>query len=38
MSWKRFIIIILLGKPAALALYSLGLVTVWQQVVRLIGG
>ncbi len=38
MSWKRFTIIILLGKPAALALYSMGLTVVWQQIVRLITG
>ena len=38
MSWKRFTIIILLGKPAALAIYSMGLTVVWQQLVRMITG
>ena len=38
MSWKRFTIIILLGKPAALAFYSMGLTVVWQQFIRLITG
>ncbi len=36
MSWKVFTAIILLGKPAAIALYSLGLTVVWQQLLRLI--
>ena len=38
MSWKRFTIIVLLGKPAALAIYSMGLTVVWQQLVRMITG
>lgn len=33
MSWKNFIAIILLGKPAAIALYSLGLTVIFQQIV-----
>jgi uncharacterized membrane protein YdjX (TVP38/TMEM64 family) len=37
MSWKVFTAIILLGKPAAIAMYSLGLSVVWEQVLRLIG-
>lgn len=36
MSWKRFTAIILLGKPAAIALYSLGLNMVLQQIVSLV--
>jgi uncharacterized membrane protein YdjX (TVP38/TMEM64 family) len=36
MSWKRFTAIILLGKPAAIALYSLGLNKVLQQIVSLV--
>ena len=34
MSWKQFVTIIILGKPLAIALYSMGLVTVFQ---RLLG-
>lgn len=36
MSWKVFTAIILLGKPAAIALYSLGLTVAWQQILKLI--
>jgi len=32
MSWRRFTAIILLGKPFAIALYSLGLTVAWQHV------
>lgn len=38
MTWRRFTIIILLGKPLAIALYSLGLTMVWQKFLLLIGG
>ncbi len=38
MSWKRFTTIILLGKPAALAIYSMGLTVAWQQLVQMITG
>ena len=37
MSWRRFTMIILLGKPFAIALYSLGLTVVWQQLTSLLG-
>ena len=33
MSWTQFTLIILLGKPAAIALYSLGLAAIWTQVI-----
>ena len=33
MTWRRFTAIILVGKPFAIALYSLGLTVLWQQVV-----
>lgn len=33
MSWRRYTAIILLGKPFAIALYSLGLTAVWRAVV-----
>ncbi len=33
MSWKRYTAIILLGKPFNIALYSMGLMAVWQMVV-----
>ena len=33
MTWRRFTAIILLGKPFAIALYSLGLTVLWQQLV-----
>lgn len=33
MSWRRYTAIILLGKPFAIALYSLGLTAVWQALV-----
>jgi uncharacterized membrane protein YdjX (TVP38/TMEM64 family) len=36
MSWKEFTAIILLGKPAAIALYSLGLNMILQQIVSLV--
>lgn len=36
MSWRRFTAIILLGKPFAIALYSLGLTVVWQQLTGLL--
>lgn len=34
MTWRRYTAIILLGKPFAIALYSLGLTAVWQMIVR----
>lgn len=34
MSWRRYTAIILLGKPFAIALYSLGLTAVWQIIVH----
>ena len=37
MTWRRFTAIILLGKPFAIALYSLGLTMVWEHVVSLLG-
>lgn len=33
MTWRRYTAIILLGKPFAIALYSLGLTAVWQMLV-----
>lgn len=33
MSWRKYTAIILLGKPFAIALYSLGLTMIWQAVV-----
>lgn len=36
MSWRCYTTIILLGKPFAIALYSLGLTVVWQNVVPLL--
>lgn len=33
MSWRRYTAIILLGKPFAIALYSLGLTVIWQALV-----
>ena len=35
MTWRRYTAIILLGKPASIALYSLGLTVVWQHVTAL---
>ncbi len=34
MSWRRYTAIILLGKPFAISLYSLGLTALWQMLVR----
>ena len=34
MSWRRYTAVILLGKPFAIALYSLGLTAVWQMIVH----
>ncbi len=34
MSWRRYTAIILLGKPFAIALYSLGLTMIWQLIVH----
>ena len=36
MSWRQYTAIILLGKPFAIALYSLGLTLVWQHLVTLL--
>ena len=36
MSWRQYTAIILLGKPFAIALYSLGLTVVWQHLVTLL--
>lgn len=36
MSWRQYTAIILLGKPFAIALYSLGLTMVWQHLVTLL--
>ena len=36
MSWRRFTAIILLGKPFAIALYSLGLTVEWQHVTAML--
>ena len=35
-SWRQYPAIILLGKPFAIALYSLGLTVVWQHLVTLL--
>jgi uncharacterized membrane protein YdjX (TVP38/TMEM64 family) len=35
-SWKNFVTIILLGKPANIALYSLGLNMAFHQIISLI--
>lgn len=37
MTWRRYVTIILLGKPFAIGLYSLGLTILWQQVLPLLG-
>ncbi len=37
MSWRRYTAIILLGKPFAIALYSLGLTVIWQHIVPFLG-
>ena len=37
MTWRRFTAIILLGKPFSIALYSLGLTVVFQQIVGWLG-
>lgn len=37
MTWRRFTAIILLGKPLSIALYSLGLTVVFQQIVGWLG-
>lgn len=36
MTWRRYTAIILLGKPFAIAMYSLGLVAIWQHLLPLI--
>ena len=36
MSWRQYTAIILLGKPFAIALYSLGLTVLWQHLVTLL--
>ena len=36
MTWRQYTAIILLGKPFAIALYSLGLTVVWQHLVTLL--
>lgn len=36
MTWRRFTAIILLGKPFAIAMYSLGLTVIWQRLVAVI--
>lgn len=36
MGWQKFTVIILLGKPAAIALYSLGLSVIFQHIVPLV--
>lgn len=36
MGWKQFILIILLGKPFAIAMYSLGLTVVFQNIVTML--
>lgn len=36
MSWQRFTTIILLGKPFAIAMYSLGLTVIWQRIVMMV--
>lgn len=35
MTWRCYTAIILLGKPASIALYSLGLTVIWQHVTAL---
>lgn len=37
MSWRRYTAIILLGKPFAIALYSLGLTVIWQHIAPFLG-
>lgn len=37
MTWRRYTAIILLGKPFAIALYSLGLTVVWQNILHAMG-
>lgn len=37
MSWRRYTAIILLGKPCAIALYSLGLTVLWERLAGLLG-
>ncbi len=37
MTWRRYTAIILLGKPFAIALYSLGLTVLWEHLTRLLG-
>lgn len=37
MTWRRYAAIILLGKPFAIGLYSLGLTILWQRVLPLLG-
>lgn len=37
MTWRLYTAIILLGKPFAIALYSLGLTVVWQNLVPMLG-
>ena len=32
MTWRRYTAIILLGKPFAISLYSLGLTAIWQMI------
>ena len=36
MTWRRFTVIILLGKPFAIAMYSLGLTVLWQRAAALL--
>ena len=38
MKWRQFVPIILLGKPFAIAMYSLCLAFIWEHIVPLIGG
>ena len=37
MTWRRFTTIILLGKPLSIALYSLGLTVLFQQITGWLG-
>lgn len=37
MAWRRYTAIILLGKPCAIALYSLGLTVLWERLAGLLG-
>lgn len=37
MTWRRYTAIILLGKPFAIALYSLGLTVAWQNILHFMG-